>query len=196
MNKQQEYWNNPKDKPNKPETYIKPELNKRSHFLFKLIKGRVHRKNSILEVGCNAGRNLNYLNEKGYLNLNGIEINAQAVELMRKVYPKLYEKAKISISSLEGSLPFLKDNSFNVVVSMAVFMHLPYESNFIFKNIARITKDIIITIEDERPEILGNRHFPRNYLNIFGSMGFREIESGKCPLEDLKNYTWMIFKKK
>ena len=195
MNPQQEYWSNPRDKPNKPEAYAKRELNNRSHFLFKILEKYAHRKNHILELGCNVGRNLNYLHEKGFLNLHGIELNAHAVELMKKTYPKMYENSNISVNSIEGTVPFLKDNSFKIVISFAVLMHLPFESDFVMKEIARITENYLITVEDERQLILGDRHFPRDYKRVFEYLGMREVDSGKCPVKDLESYTWRIFKK-
>ena len=196
MNPQQEYWSNPRDKPNKPESYAKRELNNRSHFVFKLIEKYAHRKNHILEIGCNVGRNLNYLHEKGFLSLHGIELNAHAIELMKKVYPSMYEHSNISVNSIEGAVPLLIDNYFNITFSLAVLMHLPFESNFVLKHLVRITKNYLITIEDERQEILCKTHFPRDYKREFEYLGMREIDSGKCPLQDcLKNYTWRVFKK-
>ena len=198
LNKQQAYWINPHDKPNKPEAYVKKELEVRSNFLFNLMRKYIfiHRKNAILEIGCNAGRNLNYLYQHGFVKLSGIEINPSAIDLMKKVYPDMYKNSNITLGSLESTIPLIKDNAYNVTISMAVLMHLPYDSNFIFKQIARITKDYIITIENERPEILCKTHFPRDYQKIFGELGFFEIDSGKCKVKDLETYTWRIFKKK
>ena len=46
---------------------------------------------NILELGCNVGRNLNFLLNDNFKNLNGIEINTHAVELCKKVYPALFD---------------------------------------------------------------------------------------------------------
>jgi len=200
MNKQQKYWSNPRDRPNKPKAYVKKELNYRSAFLYFLMQEKlltsINNNDSILEIGCNAGRNLNYLFERNFSNLFGIEINEKAVELMKKTYPRMYEKSNILINSIESVIPLIRDNNFNVVISFAVLMHLPFESNFIMKEITRITKDYLIIVEDERQLILGDRHFPRDYKDIFENMGFEEVASGKCPMPALKDYTWRILKKK
>jgi len=195
INKQQLYWSNPKDKPNKPESYVKAELIKRSAFLYSLLSPLVNKTNSILEIGCNAGRNLNYLLGKGYLNLAGIEINENALKLMNKVYPKINSKnTEIFSSSIENTVPMIENKSVDVTFSLAVLMHLPYESNFIFKELARITKKYIIIIEDEKMELCST-HFPRDYKQIFERLRFKEIKNGKCPVKDLEGYTWRVFKK-
>jgi len=51
----------------------------------------------ILELGCNVGRNLNYLRSKGFTNLTGIELNSEAVKNSLKGF-------KIFNSSIEDYL--------------------------------------------------------------------------------------------
>ena len=47
-----------------------------------LDKLNLHNKNlKILELGCNVGRNLNFLLNNNFKNLSGIEINMNAIEL-------------------------------------------------------------------------------------------------------------------
>jgi SAM-dependent methyltransferase len=50
---------------------------------------------SVLELGCNAGRNLNYLHKAGYSELTGVDINSEALELLRQEHPKLAESASL-----------------------------------------------------------------------------------------------------
>ena len=114
---------------------------------------------------------------------------------MKKTYPKMYENSNISVNSIEGTVPFLKDNSFKIVISFAVLMHLPFESDFVMKEIARITENYLITVEDEHQSILCKTHFPRDYKRVFEYLGMREVDSGKCSVKDLESYTWRIFKK-
>jgi hypothetical protein len=61
---------------------------------------------------------------------------------------------------------------------MAVLQHVHYDSDWVLPEIARITRDILITIEDEGRSL--GRHFPRNYKNIFEAQGLRQIKAINC----------------
>jgi len=81
------------------------------------LKG-ISRKSKVLEVGCSVGTQLALLQQIGFKNLYGIEINRDAVELSKK-----YRK---NIDIIQGSvlnLPF-KDNSFDLVFASGVLMHI------------------------------------------------------------------------
>lgn len=66
-----QYWIRPCDKGNFPQAYIRGGY-QRSRFLVKLIKKyNLDSSTKILEIGCNVGRNLNYLFNAGYTKLVG-----------------------------------------------------------------------------------------------------------------------------
>ena len=87
-----QYWRNPSHG-NLPEKYF--EVKERSEFLANIIKK--YEKNldaKILDIGCNVGRNLNYLFFAGYQNnLCGIEINSKAIQLMKTAFPEMFSKS-------------------------------------------------------------------------------------------------------
>jgi len=64
-----QYWKKPYDGYNLPQDYIGG--NERSQFLVRLIRKYVKTNAYILEIGCNVGRNLNYLFNAGYTKLGG-----------------------------------------------------------------------------------------------------------------------------
>ena len=70
------YWKNPDDGKNNPEDYLNG--NEKTQFLVDIVKKYIDTEKSILEIGCNVGRNLNGLYENNYCNLTGIEINKKA----------------------------------------------------------------------------------------------------------------------
>lgn len=131
----------------------------------------IPKKYSILELGCNVGRNLLVLNGEGYKNLYGIEINPNAVEMMKKEHPGL---ATVTVGAIEDVL--LGHVPVDVIFTMAVLMHLPPESERVFADIARKCKKFLITIEDEM-EHEKLRHRSRKYATIFKSMGFDLVTS-------------------
>lgn len=174
------YWKKPEDKENLPESYMTPVA--RSEFLVELFNENIKQDRAnkkILEIGCNVGRNLNFLLNAGYKNLAGVEINEGATTLMKKVYPETAEQTKIYNNSIEDEIKNFEDNAFDAVFTMAVLEHIHPESEWIFSEIARITKNYLFTIEDEKSTKCYGR-FPRNYKEIFKSLNMKQIKEINC----------------
>jgi len=167
MNKEicQEYWLNPTPE-NAPSEYDGPVA--RSEYLVNLFKRWIDPNSSILELGCNTGRNLTHLYDAGFTDVFGIEINPKAVGIFsEKGYPipKLCGPIEQWLSVIGGK---------DVMFSMAVLMHIPPESEWIFDLIVEKTLKYLITIEYEEPEetvILKGR----NYLDIFEPLGMEQV---------------------
>ena len=132
----------------------------------------------ILEIGCNVGRNLNYLFLAGFKKLVGIEINKKAIRLLKQSYPELARYAKIYNKPVEEVITGFKNGAFDIVFTMAVLQHIHPDSEFIFSEIARVTNRFLVTIEDERG--ISWRHFPRNYKRVFESLGLEQVEEFNC----------------
>jgi SAM-dependent methyltransferase len=173
----QEYWKSPNDEVNLPHTYLKGE--ERSKFLVDIFdEHNIDKQSRILEIGCNVGRNLNFLFQAGYKNLNGVEINPEAVELMKNKYPEMVKHAHIYNSTIEEKIKQLDDSSFDIVFTMAVLVHIHTDSEFIFSEMVRITKNYLITIEIEKG--IAKKNFERNYKLIFEKLGMKEIKNINC----------------
>ncbi len=165
------YWQSPEDDYNNPEDYVKPE--ERSALLAGLIQKTGVEAKSALELGCNVGRNLNYLKKNLNMEVAGLEINAQAVELLRKHYPDLAD-ASITVGDMTQTIFQVEDRSYDLVFSMAVLMHLHPKTEPVFwDKVSRIARKAIITIENENWG--SERNWPRNYGEIFVSRGWREV---------------------
>lgn len=191
-----EYWKRPADGVNDPQTYL--EGKERSIFLVRLIRKYVDKNASILEIGCNVGRNLNLLFLSGFTRLSGIEISSEACDLMKKYYPKMASSINLFNDSAENILPRLPDDSFDIVFTMAVLQHIHPESVFIFNHISRVTRKFLITIEDEYG--VSERNFPRNYKKIFDKgSGMKCVETvgayGMAKLGLLPTYMCRVFEK-
>jgi len=170
-----QYWRSLDDdgnSDNAPSKYLKnPE---RSEFLVELFRKHVPEEASILEIGCNVGRNLRYLFESGYRNLTGIEINPHAVKILRETSPEMAREITVETGPVEDWIKNVPDDTFDIVYTMAVLIHVHTSSEWIFAEMRRISKKFIITIEDEVN--LGGRHVPRNYKKIFEGQGMREVD--------------------
>lgn len=169
-----QYWRQrPQTGENAPVVYA--EANPaRSRFLVELIQQYVPDKEAAtLELGCNVGRNLWYLQEAGYTNLTGMDINVAAIELGGVFFPDL--QVTRYAESLESFLVDQPDNSFATVFSMAVLEHIHPDSAFIFGHLTRVCGETLITIEDESTR--SPRHWPRNYKQVFDVLGWQQVKA-------------------
>jgi 2-polyprenyl-3-methyl-5-hydroxy-6-metoxy-1,4-benzoquinol methylase len=190
------YWRRPPDAGNFPTAYL--EGSARSQWLVELARkhlgGDAHDA-KVLEIGCNIGRNLEHFHRAGFRNLSAIEINEDAVKLLREHFPEMGRTAQIHVSPVEEIIKTFGDNEFDLVYSMAVLEHVHTESEWVFAEIARVAKRFVITIEDERD--FSDRHFPRNYGKIFTALGLTQVESTECTeLEGLgRGFFARVFRK-
>jgi hypothetical protein len=125
-----------------------------------------------------VGRNLNCLFQNGFVSLSGIEINESAVLLLKRQYPEMAARASIRNAPVEDVIRTFRDNEVDAVFSMAVLEHIHSQSEWVFREIVRITRGVLITIEDE--EGISWRHFPRNYKKIFEGLGMKQVEVRDC----------------
>ena len=172
MNSQQglhEYWKHPTAE-NLPKKYLSSKRKDRSLFLISILEAlKVKKDASILEIGCNSGRNLMYLWKAGYRNLAGIEINPDAVDLMRQKLP--YLDANVMVGPAEELLWGIKRP--DVIFTVAVLVHIHPDGDFIFELMKDKTKKYIVTLEDEVSN--KDRHIRRNYQDVFERLGMRQV---------------------
>lgn len=183
------YWLAPEDK-NSPRRYLAGG-HKRSRHLVETIGQHFDKDSSIFEIGCNAGRNLHHLFSAGFINLQALELNPDAVELLRQSLPELV-KVPVHVGSVEEKIKSFPTDGFDLTFTMAVFEHIHEKSDWIFSEVARISKNIL-TIEDEIT--YSNRHYPRNYRKVLEGLGLRQTyEQRNLPeLEDM--FVLRLFRK-
>jgi SAM-dependent methyltransferase len=173
----QNYWRAPWDGDNAPESYVEGE--EKSGLLVDIVGRHMDKAATILELGCNVGRNLHYLHRAGFTELAAIEISEQAVAKLRSVFPDSAATAAIELSSLEDGLARRPSRSADLVFSMAVLEHIHEDSAAaVFRDIARVAGRYLVTIEDEK--VVSWRHFPRRYDRVFEPLGLTQIEAIDC----------------
>lgn len=188
------YWKNPNDGKNNPLDYV--NCVERSWFLVDIFKRfDIPKDYEILELGSNCGRNLYHLNQNGYESLFGIEINKKAIEIMDKHFV-FSKRPSIINSTIEAYIN--PDSSphteVDVIFTMATFLHIHPDSDWIFEVLASMTRNYIITIEHE--SFFNARIFPRNYKDIFEKLGFIQVEEITIEkIEGLNCYTARVFKR-
>jgi pseudaminic acid biosynthesis-associated methylase len=130
----------------------KTEINKR------ILEG-LPKDIKILEVGSNTGMQLKCLQDMGFKNLYGIELQNYAVE-KSKEYTK-------DINIIQGSgfdIPF-KDNYFDLVCTNGVLIHIhPNDYSKIMSEMVRCTNAYIMGFEYYAPEV--------TEVNYRGNTGF------------------------
>ncbi|SDT97357.1 bifunctional 2-polyprenyl-6-hydroxyphenol methylase/3-demethylubiquinol 3-O-methyltransferase UbiG [Stappia sp. ES.058] len=189
------YWRHPDDGANKPEEYIAdtPTLRARTSSLLEVFDRHAARNDSILEIGCNAGRNLRALYEAGYHRLSAIEISDEAITEMKARMPDVFRAVDIHQGAVEEVINTLPASSVDVIFTMAVLVHLPTESEWVFEAIASRARKTLIIFEQEVITEPSRRHYGREYRPIFEALGWRQ-ESEESPILGLpKTYACRVF---
>ena len=148
----------------------------------------------ILELGCSAGRHLAHLHEEGFSNLAGIDINDESFEAMADQYPELAATGTFHTGAIEEILPEFPDDAFDVVYSVETLQHVPPENIGVFEEIARVTADLLITVENEGGDsgeemTYVNDDFPlyyRNWEGIFTDLGLVQLSSESTKRDTLR----------
>lgn len=159
-----------------PEIYL--EHNDSIDKLFRDILPLLSPGSSILEIGCNAGRSLDYLFQKGFRNLTGIEIGARALESFKKAFPEAYGSTTIIHGNAAEEIRKLESKSFDLVFTHSVLVNIEAKHNRIFREMCRICRGYILTLESEG----STRVFPRHFQKMFEKNGFAMV-----------SYRWMVW---
>lgn len=187
-----DYWRKPPagDIGNHPDTYtsVSPV---RSSFLVQKVSDHVGQDARIMEIGCNAGRNLNTLFGSGYKGLSAVEISQSAIDVLRKTYTDL-AAVPITVSPVEDAIKALADDSRDLIFTMAVLEHIHFDSDWIFAEMKRISP-LIMTIEDEGG--VSPRHFPRNYQKVFEGLGMTQVDFQKSVPGLPTSFRYRLFRR-
>jgi SAM-dependent methyltransferase len=104
---------------------------------------------AILEVGCGSGRHLAALYDAGFENLAGIDLNADAIGVMREHYPQTAEAVSFQAGAMEDLVPEMDDDAFDLVYSVETLQHVHPDDTWVFEDLVRVTDDLLLTAENE-----------------------------------------------
>lgn len=128
----------------------------------------VSKEASFLEVGCNAGNQLLLLNQMGWTNLSGVELQPYALEIARSRLPQANLKQG---SALDIPWP---DNSFDVVFTSVVLIHIaPRDLPRAMDEIHRTSRRYIWGLEYYAPE--ASEIFYRNHSQLLWKMDYARL---------------------
>jgi pseudaminic acid biosynthesis-associated methylase len=154
---------------------------------------------SFLEVGCNTGNQLLLLQEMGFRNLSGIELQPYALEIAKsRCHGVRLEQGSAS------ALPFA-DKSFDVIYTSGVLIHIsPTDLSRAIDEIYRCAKTYIWGMEYYSPRVtevnyrsraglLWKMDFARQYLERFD---LELVLEQRIPYLDSQNLDTMFLLKK
>lgn len=182
-----------------PDYYVDLGPTITSEYIYKTLDYFVDSNAAILELGCSSGRHLAYLNDHGYHNLYGVEINDDAIDVMAETYPNLVAEGTFYIDAIENVVTEFDDDHFGAIYSVETLELLPPNSEWVFEELARITDDLLITVEnegtDEQQSSEGasveyiDDDFPlyyRRWDNVFTEFGFINLYSKSLEMDTLR----------
>lgn len=168
-----------------PEYYAYRGADDRSATVLACLQRYLDLDASILELGCSSGRHLAHLHENGFQNLSGVELNGAALEVLAETYPDLAAVGSFYEGAFESVLGDLADGAFDAVYSVESLQHVHPQASWIFAEIGRISDELILTIENERPAGTDTEEvtyvdedlplYHRNWDDVFGELGFVQI---------------------
>jgi SAM-dependent methyltransferase len=154
---------------------------------------------SVLELGCSSGRHLAYLYQQGYEDIAGIEINAEALDVMEEQYPGAAAAGTYYQDAIESVVETMDDHEFDVVFSVQTLQHLHDDSEWVFDEVRRIAGDLIVTVEiegdDHREgadiltrEVDGLPMTHRNWSDVFAGGAFSQVTVERIGTSTLRAF--------
>ena len=152
-----------------------------------LIGNIIHSKDfSIIDLGCNCGKNLALLWQIGYRNLFGVDAMKEGISEFSRIHPDVYAGSEIYHDTFEHFLSRTARRSFDVVFSWSATIELVHPSFNIVKEICRVARYQVILVLNEGPQ-----GYTRFWIYEFNKNGF-DLSYALRPLggnEGVRNHT-------
>lgn len=152
---------------------------------------------SVLEVGCGVGRHLEALNEAGITDLTGVDVNPEALDVLRETYPDLASAGEFHATTIESYVADCETDAFDAVFSVETLQHIHPDESWVFDALARVTDDLLVTIENEsgRPGSVnhvddGLPLYYRDWKRVFTDLGFEHVEAVERKRDTVRVFRW------
>lgn len=171
-----------------PTYYAHHGPNRTSESLRETIERHVGREAAVLEVGCSAGRHLAHLHRHGFEDLTGVDVNADALDVLAETYPALADAGTFHAAAVEDVATEFADDRFAATYSVETLQHLHPDADATFAELARITDSLLVTVENEGetgddgsgPAVtFVDDDLPlyhRNWADVFTDLGFVQVD--------------------
>ena len=166
-----------------PQYYAYRGADATSARLHDLLERHVGRDARVLEVGCSAGRHLAHLHDGGFERLVGVEVNAEAFDVMAETYPDLATAGTFYRDAVENVLPDLPDDAVDATFSVETLQHVHPDAEWVFADLVRVTSDLLVTVENEDGNADGDVNYVdddlplyyRDWGAVFEDLGLVEV---------------------
>jgi spore coat polysaccharide biosynthesis protein SpsF len=157
---------------------------------------------SVVEVGCGAGRNLDWITQRvDAQRVTGVDINAKALRLLDRRVPGVR-----CVNAPARELP-LADRSVEFVFTMGLLMHQPEETlDKVMSELVRVSSRYVFCGEYSdagtvalpyhgRDDALFRRDYGELFLDLF-PFDLAPVREGHLPPEDgWERVTWWLFER-
>ena len=139
------YWHNISEgDSHNYEKYSKVDVSAKI-LLEKVIKFSDKKKDKILDLGCNVGRHLNYLKEKNFKRLHGVDICKLSIRKSTLIFPNL-KKINLKCASFEDYLVNAQNDEFDIIYTHGATIELIKPTFPLISELSRVTKKYIILL--------------------------------------------------
>ena len=140
---------------------------------------------SLIEVGCGAGANLinilHYLKKHRNMNLAGIDINPDAIEMAKQTLGSFCKGVHLQVCNIENLI--ISDDASDVILSDMTLIYVdPRKIDKVIKEFHRVTRSLIVFYEFYSPSWwerfklrLFSGHNAHNYKKLLTKHGFNDI---------------------
>ncbi len=121
---------------------------------------------AILDMGCNAGRHLDYLYRQGYRNLRGVDWSGTAIRDMAVRYPRMHAASRLTVASFQD---FLTGNpeSVDLVYTRGATFELVHPGFPLVRRVCAIARSYVVLVISE-----AGHAYPRFWEYEFAREGF------------------------
>ena len=134
----------------------------------------VPRSETLMELACNAGCDLNFLHRAGYNGIKAVDVSGAALATFQERFPTAWASSSVSHDLLQHYLPAQGSKSVGTVFSNGAALELVHPSFPIVKEVCRVARNAVILELD--PGITG---YPRDYVGQFRKHGFHVTYSSE-----------------
>lgn len=125
---------------------------------------------SVLDICCNVGRNLNALAELGFRNLLGVDIMEEAILNAPEIFPSL-GSAQLSVGNAVEYLEASPPQSVDWAITQSATFELIHPCFRIHKELQRIVRKGLVLVLNER-----GHTYPRYWRFLLKKSGFTEVD--------------------
>ncbi len=125
---------------------------------------------SVMDMGCNSGANLNFLYQAGYRRLYGVDASGAALEHFARIFPQTFEAADVRHDLFQRYLQRCSDEMVDVIHSNGATLELVHPSFPVVGEMCRVARRAVYVDIQER-----GHAYPRDYIAQFERNGFQLV---------------------